>query len=115
MTDSQNKNDGGRWKRLACPHCEGTGTSRNPKHFFYGVSLIASGILVFFQWPPIPSLVGMIEAFARASGLPGWAGTTSIWVLASIPAILGIGFIYSWLSKDTCPACNGSCRAPAVV
>lgn len=80
---------------------------RNPKHFFYAISLMASGFLVFFQWPPIPSLISLVERCAEVVGLTSEVGTVAIWALAALPAIFGVSFLYIWLAGDTCPECMG--------
>ncbi len=94
----------------SCQQCEGTGVHRNPRHFFYAVALMASGALVFLQWPPIPSLIGCFERAAVALGLREEVGTMAIWLVAGVPAIFGIAFLYLWFSHDTCPQCGGTGR-----
>lgn len=97
--------------RRNCPTCGGRGLRRNPKHFFWGVSLIASGMLVFFQWPPIPDLIAAFENFAVYVGLRADVGTVAIWTLAGVPSVFGLAFLYSWSARDTCPECGGTGRA----
>lgn len=90
-----------------CPQCQGVGFSRDGRHFFYAVCLIAGGILCFFQWPPTPTLFSFVWDQCVALGMPHWAGTTIIWALTGIPLIFGIAFLWVWLRGDTCPKCNG--------
>ncbi len=71
---------------------------------------MASGFLVFFQWPPIPSLISLVERTAEVLGLTREVGTVAIWTLAALPAIFGVSFLYVWLSGDTCPECWGRGR-----
>ncbi|MFH1417369.1 MAG: hypothetical protein ABII12_03675 [Planctomycetota bacterium] len=92
----------------ACRECNGTGVHRNARHFFYAVALMASGALVFLQWPPIPTVIGWFERAAAAVGLKAEIGTIVIWLLAGVPAIFGVAFLYLWFSQDTCPQCGGS-------
>ncbi len=100
----------------SCPKCRGAGVSRNTRHFFYGISLIACGLLCFFQWPPTDGLFAMIWAQTGRLGWPAWIGSVIIWTLTGVPAVMGLGFVYAWLQGDTCSACNGrgkaTCLAP---
>lgn len=85
--------------------------SRNAKHFFYGISLVAAGMICFFQWPPAPSLFKAIWHTTTALGLPLWTGSALIWILTGIPPVFGLGFLYSFLTQDTCPNCRGHGKA----
>jgi hypothetical protein len=95
-------------RKNACARCGGAGRRRQPKHFFYAISLMASGVLVFLQFPPVPWLIAMVEDAAEAVGLTSSVGTVAIWTLSGLPAIFGIAFFYAWLTRDTCTACGGS-------
>lgn len=91
----------------SCPKCHGKGVFRDPKHFFYGICLIAGGMLCFFEWPPTPGLFAAIWDAADSIGLPSWVGSTVIWTLTGVPPLFGLAFMYSWMSQDTCPECRG--------
>lgn len=94
-----------------CPTCNGTGLSRNSKHFFYGISLVAAGMMCFFQWPPAPSLFKAIWQTTTVLGLSPWTGSALIWGLTGIPPLFGLGFLYSFFTQDTCPVCRGHGKA----
>ena len=91
----------------SCPKCNGTGVCHHAKHFFYGICLIAAGVLCFFDWPPTPALFALIWDGTARLGLPSWIGSIVMWAITGVPVVLGLGFIYTWLKADTCPACNG--------
>ncbi len=91
----------------SCPTCHGKGVCRDTKHFFYGICLIAAGMLCFFEWPPTPELFRAIWATMETFGLPSWVGSSLIWGLTGVPPLFGLAFLYSWISQDTCPNCNG--------
>ena len=91
----------------SCPTCHGTGVSRNTRHFFYAICLIACGFLCFFQWPPTDGLFSTIWSLTAKFGCPNWVGSAAIWTLTGVPAVLGFGFLYAWIKADTCKTCNG--------
>ncbi|MBN2563545.1 MAG: hypothetical protein JXQ75_21710 [Phycisphaerae bacterium] len=97
-----------------CPKCDGTGVYRNARHFFYGICLIASGIMCFFHWPPTPGLFAAVGDFGMRLGMPAWVTSVGIWVLTGLPPVFGVAFIYAWFAQDTCPACLGRRKATRV-
>jgi hypothetical protein len=90
-----------------CPHCRGSGFSREGRHFFYALGLIAGGILCFFQWPPTATLFSFVWEQCLTLGIPNWVGTAIIWSLTGVPPIFGLAFLWVWMRRDTCPKCNG--------
>lgn len=91
----------------SCPHCSGRGVLRHNKHFFYGICLVAAGVLCFFEWPPTPGIFQAIKAATTQFHLPAWVGPTLIWGLTGVPPLFGLAFLYAWIERDTCPACQG--------
>lgn len=96
-----------------CPRCRGKGLGRNPKHFFYGICLIASGALAFFHWPPAPELFAFIRELFQTLNLSPWFGNTIIWLVTGIPPILGLVFMYAWMNPEICPCQRGRQNAVA--
>jgi len=96
--------------KRTCSECNGRGTCRDGKHFFYGVCLMASGFLTFFRWPPIPRMFALLGDMASGAGLPQWTAKAALWCLTAVPTVFGIAFILIWLLRDTCRECSGSGR-----
>ena len=90
-----------------CTLCHGVGTHRNGKYFFYAVSLSASAVIMFFQWPPTPALFEGVSNLCGRIGLSDLLGEAAVWTITAIPAIFGVAFFYAWLNFDRCPRCEG--------
>ena len=65
-----------------CPRCGGKGLGRNPKHFFYGICLIGSGVMALFQWWPAPEVFDFIREIFVSLKLSPWFGIM-IWDAAT--------------------------------
>ncbi len=90
-----------------CPRCGGKGLGRNPKHFFYGICLIASGVMALFQWWPAPEVFDFIREIFVSLKLSPWFGNAIIWFISGVPLILGLVFMYAWLNPEVCPCQKG--------
>ena len=93
--------------RESCPKCHGTGSERNGRFFFYGISLICCAMLVFFEWPPTPFLIQVVRNACSRLSIPIWIGPVMVWMLTLVPMILGLGCICSWLRQGVCRVCYG--------
>ncbi len=90
-----------------CSKCEGRGALRNSKHFFYGICLVASAAITFFEWPPTPALFQVIWRVCWTIHAPRWAGFVFIWCVTGLPMIFGLAFLYAWMGERLCPQCRG--------
>ncbi len=89
-----------------CSMCRGQGFWRDPKYFFYGVSLLACGALMFFQWTPAPQIFSATWGFVRQFGLPDLVGTGVVFGLTAFPPLFGAWFIIAWRRQGICPQCR---------
>ena len=89
-----------------CSMCRGNGFWRDPKYFFYGVSLLACGALMFFQWTPAPQIFTAIWGFVGQFGLPDLVGTGVVFGLTAFPPLFGAWFIIAWRRQGICPQCR---------